>query len=468
MSLVCRRSYRSICADIRNPNGFYRLIKFQLIINLLFMFGFLKRYRKNQNTREPNRVLIMVENLPSPFDRRVWMESTTLIKAGYQVSIVCPKGKGYEKSYEVIDDIHIYRHPMPPDISSVKGYLTEYATALFWEFRLAHRVWRERGFDIIHICNPPDLLFLIAGWFKLLKGVKVIFDHHDINPEMYEAKYGRRDFFYYGLCLVERLTFATADIVISTNESYREIALKRGHKQPEDVFVVRSGPDLSRFLPTPVNPTYRRHKKYLVGYVGVMGEPEGLDYLLETVRYLVFDKNIRDIQFMLIGSGPMFEELQNLAARLEVEDFVEFTGRISDRELLERLSSCDVCVNPDKKMPYNDKSTMNKIMEYMAMGKPIVQFDLMEGRRSAGDAAVYAEGNNAIDFAEKIIELLANPEARQQMGEVGLRRMQESLEWRYQIPILLEAYGCQDWQKSVTKNSNNQNLNTQTEVISKQ
>lgn len=426
------------------------------------MLGFLNRESKNRKQTKLERVLIVVENLPSPFDRRVWMEATTLVKVGFKVSIICPKGKGYEKSYEVIDDIHIYRHPMPPDISSVKGYLTEYASALSWEFRLANQVWQERGFDIIHICNPPDLLFLIAVWFKLFKGVKVIFDHHDINPEMYEAKYGRRDIFYYGLRLVERLTFATADTVISTNESYREIALTRGHKQPEDVFVVRSGPDLSRFLPTPPNSAYRCHKKYLVGYVGVMGEPEGLDYLLEAVRYLVFDQNNTDIYFMLMGSGPMFLQLQLLAKQLGVADFVEFTGRISDRELMERLSSCDVCVNPDKKMPYNDKSTMNKIMEYMAMGKPIVQFDLMEGRNSAGDAALYAEGNNAIDFAEKIVELLADPQARKRMGEIGLRRMKESLEWRYQIPKLLQAYGCEDWQQFPSK----KNQPTPAEVIS--
>ncbi len=402
---------------------------------------------------KPLRILIMVENLPSPFDRRVWMEATTLTEEGYEVSIICPKGKGYEKSYEVIDEIHIYRHPMPPEISSVFGYLTEYATAVFWEFYLAHRVWWERGFDIIHICNPPDLLFLTAGWFKLIKGVKVIFDHHDINPEMYEAKYGRRDIFYYGLRLVERLTFALADTVIATNESYREIALTRGRKRPEDVFVVRSGPDLSRFQPVPVNEVYKRQKQYLVGYVGVMGEPEGIDYLLESIRHIIYDQKRQDIHFMLIGSGPMFKQLQNLTVQLGIEEFVEFTGRVSDEELLARLSSCDVCVNPDKKMTYNDKSTMNKIMEYMAMGKPIVQFDLIEGRRSAEDASAYAKGNDAIDFADKILELLANPERRTQMGAIGLRRMEEKLEWRYQIPTLLKAYGCKDWSKIFTENT---------------
>jgi glycosyltransferase involved in cell wall biosynthesis len=386
------------------------------------------------------KVLIIVENLPVPFDRRVWMEATTLTKAGYHVSVICPIGKGYEKDYEVIDNIHIYRHPMPPDISSVTGYLREYSTAVYWEFCLAHRVWRERGFDIVHICNPPDLLFLVAAWFKLFRGVRVIFDHHDINLEMYEAKYGRRDIFYYGLRWAERLTFATADIAIATNESYREVALTRGHKKPEDVFVVRSGPDLSRFQPLPPNPAYRQGRKYLVAYVGVMGEPEGIDYLLKSVRYILQEKNRQDIQFMLIGSGPMFEKLQALSEELGVSEFVEFTGRIPDQELLERLSSCDICVNPDKKMPYNDRSTMNKIMEYMAMGKPIVQFDLLEGRRSAEGASVYAKGNDQVDFAEKILELLENPERRQQMGAEGQRRMEESLEWRYQAPKLLAAY----------------------------
>lgn len=398
----------------------------------------------------PTKVLIIVENLPSPFDRRVWMEAIALRNAGHQISIICPKGKGYEKNYEVIDDIHIYRHPLPPDKSSVVGYLTEYATAVFWEFYLAHRVWWERGFDIVQICNPPDLLFLIAGWFKLIKGVKVIFDHHDVNPEMYEAKYNRRDVFYYGLRIAERLTFALADRVISTNESYRQIALTRGRKSPEDVFVVRSGPDLSCFKSVPGNYAYRRNKQYLVGYVGVMGEPEGIELLLESIRYLVYDRHRQNIHFMLIGSGPMFEQLQDLAEKLGITEFVEFTGRIPDTELIAILSSCDVCVNPDKKMPYNDMSTMNKIMEYMALGKPIVQFDLKEGRRSARGASLYAKGNDARDFGNKITELLADPKLRTQMGAIGVRRMKEKLEWRYQIPTLLQAYGDRQSTQVVT------------------
>ncbi|MDZ8031986.1 MAG: glycosyltransferase family 4 protein [Nostoc sp. DedQUE08] len=388
----------------------------------------------------PKKVLIIVENLPVPFDRRVWMEATTLQKAGYEVSVISPTGNGFEKDYEIIEQIHIYRHPLPPEESSVIGYLREYSWAINWQFRLAQRVWRERGFDVIHICNPPDLLFLVAAWFKLFHGISIIFDHHDLSPEMYEAKYRRRDIFYYGLRWAERLTYATADMVISTNESHREVALKRGHKKPEKVFVVRSAPDLSRFRRMPPNPNYRRGRNYLIGYMGVMGEPEGIDYLLRMVYYIVHKKNRSDIHFMLIGSGPMAEKLKDLSKELEVNDFVEFTGFKQGEELLERLSSCDVCVEPSPTSAYNENCTMNKILEYMAMGKAIVQFDLREGRRSAQEASLYAKPNDEVEFAEKILELLDSPERRQKIGAEGRRRMEEILEWQYQAPKLLDAY----------------------------
>ncbi|RCJ22148.1 glycosyltransferase WbuB [Nostoc sp. ATCC 43529] len=386
------------------------------------------------------RVLIIVENLPVPFDRRVWMEATTLQKAGYEVAVISPTGNGFDKDYEVIEQIHIYRHPLPPEESSVVGYLREYSWAINWQFRLAQRVWRERGFDVIHICNPPDLLFLVAGWFKLFHGVRIIFDHHDLSPEMYEAKYQRRDIFYHGLRLAERLTYATADIVISTNESHREVAITRGKKKPEKVFVVRSAPDLSRFRRMSPNPNYRVGRDYLVGYMGVMGEPEGIDYLLRMVNYIVRKKNRQDIHFMLIGSGPAAEKLKALSKELEVTDFVEFTGFKQGEELLERLSSCDVCVEPSPTSAYNENCTMNKILEYMAMGKAIVQFDLREGRRSAQEASLYAKPNDEVEFAEKILELLDSPERREKIGAEGRRRMEEILEWQYQVPKLLEAY----------------------------
>ncbi|MCW5312298.1 glycosyltransferase [Nostoc sp. KVJ3] len=393
----------------------------------------------------PKKVLIIVENLPVPFDRRVWMEATTLQKAGYEVTVISPTGNGFDKDYEVIEHIHIYRHPLPPEESSVIGYLREYSWAINWQFRLAQRVWRERGFDVIHICNPPDLLFLVAGWFKLFHGTGVIFDHHDLSPEMYEAKYQRRDIFYHGLRWAERLTYATADMVISTNESHREVALKRGQKKPEKVFVVRSAPDLSRFHRMPQNPNYRRGRSYLIGYMGVMGEPEGIDYLLRMVYYIVKKKNRSDIHFMLIGSGPAIGKLKALSQELGVTEFVEFTGFKQGEELLERLSSCDVCVEPSPTSAYNENCTMNKILEYMAMGKAIVQFDLREGRRSAQEASLYAKPNDEVEFAEKILKLLDDPELREKIGAEGRRRMEGILEWQYQAPKLLEAYD-KTWQ----------------------
>ncbi|QSJ15829.1 glycosyltransferase family 4 protein [Nostoc sp. UHCC 0702] len=388
------------------------------------------------------KVLIIVENLPVPFDRRVWMEATTLRKEGYEVSTISPKGNGFDKDYEVIEGINIYRHPLPPEESSVKGYLREYAFAVYWQFRLAHQVWQEQGFDIIHICNPPDLLFLTAGWFKFFRGVKVIFDHHDLSPEMYIAKYNRKDVFYYGLRLVERLTYATADLAIATNESHRKVALTRGGKKAKEVFVVRSAPDLSRFTRMLPNPSYRRNRKYLVGYIGVMGEPEGIDYLLRSVSYLVQEQNRQDIHFMLIGSGPAAEKLKALAESLDIADYVEFPGFKTGKELLERLSSCDVCVEPSPRSAYNENCTMNKILEYMALGKPIVQFDLRESKYSAQGASLYATPNDEVEFGDKIIELLESPQIREEMGAEGRRRMEEILEWRHQAPKLLEAYAA--------------------------
>ncbi len=388
----------------------------------------------------PGKILIIVENLPVPFDRRVWMESTTLSSEGHDVSVICPTGKGFEQEKEVLQNIHIYRHRLPPEVSSPGGYLREYASALLGEFRLARRVWKERGFDVVHVCNPPDLLFLVALWFKFLHGAKLVYDHHDVVPEMYEAKFGRRGFFYWLLRIAERLTYLFADLVIETNESHRRIALSRGGKKADRVFVVRSGPDLSKFVSQEPVAELKRGKKHLVGYMGVMGEPEGIDLLLESIRRIVFDKGRRDIHFVLVGSGPLAENMKKLAADLNLSEFVEFTGRIPDAEMIRVLSTCDVCVNPDRKTPYNDLCTMNKILEYMALGKPIVQYDLAEGRFSAGGASLYARGNDAADFADKVLELIDDPAMRDRLGREGRSRMESALEWRHQAPRLLEAY----------------------------
>ena len=395
------------------------------------------------NTKElpGKKVLIIVENLPLPFDRRVWMESNTLKNNGYEVSIICPKGKGFESDHECINGINIYRHYLPSEVSSAAGYIREYLVALFHEFRLALKIKKKHGFDIIQICNPPDILFLVTLWFKWIHKCKVIFDHHDLNPELFESKFNKRGFFYHLLKIAEKLTFKTADMVISTNESYKEIAINRGKKQADKVHVVRSGPDLSFFNAKEPDLSIKNGRKYLVGYLGVMGEFDGVDVLIKAASLIVNEHKRSDIQFCLVGSGPCFDDLVTLADKLGLNEYVEFTGRVSDEDLLRYLSSCDICVNPDPVNSLNDKSTMNKILEYMALAKPIVQFDVVEGRRSALEASWYAKPHDLSDFAEKI-ELLCDsaPEVKSKMGDFGLKRMQNELEWKYQSKKLLEVY----------------------------
>ncbi len=385
------------------------------------------------------KTLIVVENLPVPFDRRVWMEARTLAAAGAQVSVICPTGKGHEERYWEEDGIRVYRHPLPLDASGAMGYLLEYGAALFWETWLALRIKATRGFHVIHGCNPPDLIFLVALPFKLL-GVRYLFDHHDINPELYEAKFGKRGFFWKLMCLFERLTFASARASIATNESYRKIAIERGGMAPEDVFIVRSGPDLTRLERVPENPAWRRGRRYMVGYVGVMGDQEGIDLLLDSVAHLVNVKGRDDIQFCLVGGGPSLKKLQQQSEEMELAEFVTFTGRAPDHELFEILSTADVCVNPDRVNEMNDKSTMNKILEYMAFEKPIVQFDVIEGRHSAQEASLYARPNDPVDMAEKIAELLADGALRAKMGRFGRARVETEMAWPYQVPPLIAAY----------------------------
>ncbi len=385
------------------------------------------------------RVLILVENLPSPFDRRVWQEATTLRAAGYEVSIICPTGKGCEKKFESIEGVDIWRYNLPREGEGALGYLLEYSAALAFTFVLSLRVLFGRGFDIVHACNPPDLFFLIGAFYKLF-GKKFVFDHHDANPELYEAKFGRRDFLYRVMLSLEDWTFRFADVSIATNESYRRIAIGRGGMQPSRVFVVRSGPSLERMKIVPAVPELKKGRRYLVGYVGVMGRQEGIDLLLQSVRHIVFGLKRHDVHFGLVGGGTSLEALRDLAQRLEIAEYVTFTGRVSDAELLAMLNTAEVCVNPDVANDMNDISTMNKIMEYMALGKPIVQFDLVEGRFSAREASLYARRNDPVDLAEKIVQLLDDEPRRKAMGAYGRHRVETELEWRYEAPKLLAAY----------------------------
>jgi glycosyltransferase involved in cell wall biosynthesis len=298
------------------------------------------------------KVLIIVENLPVPFDSRVWKEANALRKSGYEVTILSPKGRGYERSYECLNEIHIYRHPIPEDGNSALGYIWEYGCALFWEFLYTCWIYLRQGFHVIQGCNPPDTIFLIALPFKLF-GVKFIFDHHDVNPELYIAKYERHDLLYKVLVWLERMTFRFSDVVISTNESYREIAVKRGGVCLEDVFVVRNGPALKEFKAVPPNPARKRGKQYLVGYVGTISAQEGLDSLLDVAVQLK-SRGREDVLFTCVGGGPGLAELKKQARDKGVDEIVELTGRVPDAELLEILSTADVCVNPDKPCEMND------------------------------------------------------------------------------------------------------------------
>jgi glycosyltransferase involved in cell wall biosynthesis len=387
------------------------------------------------------KVLILVENLPSPFDRRVWQEAGALRDAGHTVTIICPTGRGFEKRYEEIDGIAIHRYSLPVEAQGAAGYAIEYGTALAKTLWLCWRVLLTRGFDVIHACNPPDLFFLIGAYFKLL-GKKFVFDHHDINPELYEAKFGRRDAFWKLMVWLERMTFRAADVSIATNESYKRIAIDRGGMDPARVFVVRSGPSLERMKAGMPHPHLKRGRRFLVGYVGVMGRQEGIDLLLEAARVILHDLGRDDVHFGLVGGGTALEEMKVLAATLGIADHVTFTGRVPDAEMLAMLNTADVCVNPDVANEMNDKSTMNKIMEYMALGKPIVQFDLAEGRFSAREASLYAAKNDPRDLAAKIVELLDDPSRRAAMGAFGRARVENELEWRYEAPKLLAAYAA--------------------------
>lgn len=379
-----------------------------------------------------------MENLSVPFDRRVWQECTTLRDDGWEVHVICPQGTKRDTEREaVIDDVRIHRYPLRAAIGGPAGYLAEYGTALWHTFRLARRLGR---FDVVHACNPPDLLFLVARRLKR-RGARFVFDQHDLVPELYLSRFARgKDALYRAVCALERLTYRAADVVIATNESYREVAIRRGGKRQEDVFVVRSAPAVERFHEVPAEPQLKRGKPYLLCYLGVMGPQDGVDYALRSLAALRDDLGRHDWHAVFVGSGDTFTEMVDLAFRLGLGDRVEFTGRVSDEDLLRYLSTSDVCLSPDPSNPLNDVSTMNKVMEYMAMSRPIVSFDLREARVSAGDAAVYAPANDELEFAKLVDRLLDDPEERRRMGETGRARVAGPLSWSRSQESLLAAY----------------------------
>ncbi|MEU0207457.1 glycosyltransferase family 4 protein [Streptomyces canus] len=386
------------------------------------------------------RALILVENLSVPFDRRVWQECTTLRDAGWTVHVICPQGEKRDTEPEAeIDGVRIHRYPLRAATGGPAGYLREYGSALWHTVRLARKVGPV---DVVHACNPPDLLFLPALWLKR-RGARFVFDQHDLVPELYLSRFDRgEDLLYRAVCALERRTYRAADIVLATNESYRDVAMRRGGRRPEEVFVVRSAPAIERFQPVPPEPELKRGKPHLLCYLGVMGPQDGVDYALRALAKLRDEFGRTDWHAVFVGAGDAFDAMVELSRQLGLSEQVQFTGRIPDADLVRYLSTADVCLSPDPRNPLNDVSTMNKVLEYMAMGRPIVSFDLKEARVSAGDAAVYAPANDEAEFAKLITLLLDDPQKRAEMGEIGQERISGPLSWRNSQASLLAAYAA--------------------------
>jgi glycosyltransferase involved in cell wall biosynthesis len=382
-------------------------------------------------------VLIIVENLPLPPDRRVWQECQALRDAGYTVLVISPKMKSFVKPYELISGIHIYRHKIV-EAKGILGFFAEYLTALSSETILAWKLWFKHRFKVIHMCNPPDLIFAVAWPFKLL-GVRVIFDVHDLWPEMFEAKFRKRNLFYWAVRLAQRLNYACADVVLATNETNRQAALQNGRKDPSRIFLVRTAPKIPE-ASLPANPALKKGRNYLVGYVGVMGSADGVDLLIETASIIVHQLGRKDIQFILLGDGPEFRDLLALRDRLKLTDFVDMPGWANNDTLVPVLKTIDLGVTCDIPNAYNHSCTMNKVLEYMAFGKPQVSFDLVETRASALDAGLYVQQVSADKLADAILSLLDNPTQRETMGRRGFDRLHHELNWEKSVAELLRAY----------------------------
>ncbi len=391
----------------------------------------------------PGRVLHLSENLTLPFDRRVWLELGALRAAGWEVSAICPMGDGGTASYEEIDGIRIWRYPAPPATSGFASYAWEFLYCWLQTLRLTLLVSARRGFDVLHTANPPDTFWAIALPFKAA-GVKFVFDHHDLCPELYLSRFGERragSLPHRLLGWLERMQFRMADLVLSTNESYRQVAISRGGKREEAVRVVRSGPSRKRFgtIRDP-DPALKRGRPFLVAYLGVMAPQDGVDHLVRAAKVLVKDRGRHDVSFTFIGSGDSFAELKALVRGLGLEEECLFTGRVPDAEVERVLATADVCVSPDPKNPLNDVSTMNKVLEYMACAKPVVCYDLREHRFSAGEGALYAKADDVDDLATKIEELLADPALRARMGAYNRDRFLTQMAWEHNAGELLKAY----------------------------
>ena len=386
------------------------------------------------------RILIIVQNLPVPFDRRVWLECQALTSAGYQVAVVCPKGSG-DPAYEVIDSVELYKYrPYAPGGSKV-SFIAEYAYSFLATAWGALKARRSGRFAVLQACNPPDIFWPLALVFRMLEGTRFVFDHHDLCPELFQSRFPRGPKLpYKGLLALERGTHRAADHVIATNDSYREIAMTRGGKRANEVTVVRTGPDLQRLQPREADPELRRGRRFLVAYIGVMGPQDGVDIVVRAADIVVNKLGRDDIAFTLIGSGDCFDDLVALRDELGLAGHVEFTGRAPDALVARIMSTADAGLSPDPKNPLNDVSTMNKTMEYMAFGLPVIAFDLRETRVSAGNAAVYVQPNDEREYAEAIVTLMDDGPRRTLMGKLARERIEQELAWHHQKGAYLGVY----------------------------
>jgi glycosyltransferase involved in cell wall biosynthesis len=383
--------------------------------------------------------VIIVENLPVPLDRRVWQMARALNGAGWRVSVICPMNERFPRSFEEIEGIAIYRHKLPVEARGKLAFLLEYGFALFHEMRLLIKVYRERGFSIIQACNPPDIIFLTALPFKLL-GKRFIFDHHDVSPELYIAKFKRKDLFYRLLLAFEWLTFKSSNLVISSNETFRELAMTRGGKAADKVVTVYSFPDKINIFRTEPNQALRKGRKFVIGYVGVMSDQDGVDNLIHACAHLVHEIGYDDFQVSIVGDGPALSSLKELAVKVNVEERVTFAGYLTGKDLVTHLSAFDIGVIPDPLNECNDKMSMNKVFEYSALGIPIVAYPLKETQRLLGTAAAYAKTPDPAGLALECHALMRDDALRRKSGEIAKAVSKNSFDWDRESAKYVNAY----------------------------
>lgn len=383
--------------------------------------------------------VIIVENLPVPLDRRVWQEAQALRDAGWKVSVICPRTEQYPATFESIDGIDIFRHSLPAEGRGAAGFLLEYSAALFHQLRLLVKVAFRNGFDVIQACNPPDLIFLVSAPFKLF-GKKFVFDHHDVCPELFEAKFGKRGLFHRLLMFMERRSFRAADMVISANETYRALAISRGGKDPADVVTVYSVPDRSRVRRVAENAALRGNARLVLGYIGIIGDQDGVDHLVRGMHRLCVQEGRSDIRAAIVGDGPALASVKALADALGVSDRITFTGYLKGDELLSAMSTFDIGVIPDPVNEYNDKISMNKVFEYSAMGVPPVSYRLTETQRLLGSAGTYAEDDTPDGLARACASLIDDEELRQQKGRAAKALADAKFEWAHEAHKYVSAY----------------------------